>query len=138
MHCKEVYDGQYGQTKRGMQAVHERTVKALQVGRRALDCFNAAGCGSSKSVCVDSPALIANISAEIDRAATHVSSVAFEMQSEADRYGSRLRDRISSQVMEEAKRAKAQCEEKNREWAQIALNLKNAYYELTFYQECKM
>lgn len=135
---KEIYDGKYGMTKRGMQAVHERTAKAFKAACDALSQFSAAGCGSSKSVEVDSPTVIANLSYEISYGATHLSSHAFEMKNEADRYGSRLRDRISAEAIKKSKEANALCERMKGEWEQVSLSLKNASYLLDFYLECKM
>ena len=135
---KKGFDEAYGQTKRTMQLVHERTARAQETAFVALRYFSEAGCGVSKTVKVDSPSVIFNLSSQIEYAASDLTRFAFELGLDADRYGAFMRDRISIDAREEAKQAKVACDEKYNEWSSKALSLKNAAYQLQFYLECKL
>jgi hypothetical protein len=135
---KNDFEAKCAERKRTMQSVYQRTEKALDSAERALGCFNNAGCGVSRQLTVDSPAVIFELSSRIDYAASDISSLAFELSSDADRFGKFMQDNISIEAREEASIARRVCEEKNSQWSSTALSLKNAAYQLQFYLECKL
>lgn len=129
----EIYDGKYGQTRRGMEAVHNRVASAIKAGENALYDLQKAGCGSEKHITVDSPSTISRIATEIKSSATKIGFSTDDLKREADRFRGYLKDRVTEDVKNTTAKIGSDCKNQSGVWEDKALSLQNAASHLEWY-----
>lgn len=138
MRYHEIYDGKCGETRRGMEAIHSRTANAIKAGENALYQLQQAGCGYAKCITVDSPSTISKMAMDIKSAATDLSFSVDDLNREADRFRTHLKDRVTADVKDSTVKIKDNCKRQSTAWQDSASCLNNAASHLEWYLGFRM
>jgi len=135
---KEEYDSCYKITINAITLAIDKTSKAYENGYQAISYLSKVSDRTSKSLKVSSPDVFSRLSMNLNSASINVSNTNGKVSNDKKLYIGRLKDNISTEVSKNIDQFNSIIDNESRVWSDMSLNFKNAYYQLTFYLECKI